>query len=231
MDFGTLKGFDINAVLSRYKNISLRLAYSLGYARGTGSYPESNEIAVWYGVELPSIPYPLDFDQRHKIAFSLDYRIPKDGGPTFLGRKVFSNAGINLVFNGGSGFPYTPVKQPNSLIFFGTQKYENAGPLNSSYGPWMYDINVKANKIFSLTGRLKVNAYIWVLNLTDRLNPCNVYETTGDWRTTGWLETSQGKEWLAIYGEEGKKLYEEVTRNPLNFRPPRQMRFGLEFLF
>ncbi|RKY87364.1 hypothetical protein DRQ09_04615 [candidate division KSB1 bacterium] len=230
-DFGTLKGFDFGITLRRYHNISIQFAYSLGYALGTGSTSDSNSRVIWIGATPPSQTYPLDYDQRHKISVSLDYRVPRDGGPVILGRKIFSDAGINVVFNGGSGFPYTPCKQPNNRISLQADAPVNDGPINSSYGPWLYDINIKANKIFRVTSRLKVNAYIWAMNVMDRINPYRVYPTTGDWRSTGWLDTKPGKEWLAQYGEQARKLYEEVTLSPFNFRAPRQVRFGLELIF
>ena len=230
-DFGTLKGFDIGVNLRRYQNISMGFAYSLGYALGTGSTSDSNSNVIWIGATPPSMTYPLNYDQRHKISVSLDYRLPRDGGPELFGKKILADAGINVVFTGGSGFPYTPCKSPNNSISLQADAQVNDGPINSSYSPWIYDLNLRANKIIRVTSKLRVNAYVWALNVMDRLNPYDVYPTTGDWRSTGWLNTKPGGEWLAIYGEEGRKLYEEVTLDPFNFRPPRQIRFGLELIF
>jgi len=230
-DFGTLKGFDVGVTLRRYQNISMGFAYSLGYALGTGSTSDSNSRVIWIGATPPSMTYPLNYDQRHKISVSLDYRLPRDGGPELFGKKILADAGINAVFTGGSGFPYTPCKSPNNRISLQADAPVNDGPINSSYTPWIYDLNIRANKIFRVTSKLRVNAYVWALNVMDRLNPYHVYEPTGDWRSTGWLDSKPGKEWLAIYGEEGRKLYEEVTLSPFNFRPPRQIRFGLELIF
>jgi hypothetical protein len=230
-DFATLKGFDIGLTLRRYRNISMNFAYSLGYALGTGSTSGSNGRVIWIGATPPSMTYPLDYDQRHRVSVSFDYRFPRDGGPAVLGKKLLSDAGINIVFSGGSGFPYTPVRQPNNLISLQANAPVNDGPINSSYGPWLYDIDLRANKIIRLTSKLRINAYVWALNITGRLNPYAVYQTTGDYRSTGWLDTLDGKQWLEIYGEEGRKMYEEVTMNPFNFRPPRQVRFGLELIF
>lgn len=230
-DFATLKGFDIGVTLRRYQNISLQFAYSLGYALGTGSTSDANGNIIWIGATPPSMTFPLDYDQRHKVSASLDYRIPRDSGPELFGMKLLSDAGVNVVFTGGSGFPYTPCQPPNNLISMAADAPKLDGPINSGYGPWIYDINIKANKMFRVTSKLRVNAYVWALNIIDRLNPYNVYATTGDWRSTGWLDSRPGKEWLAIYGEEGRKVYEEVTLSPFNFRPPRQIRFGLELIF
>lgn len=230
-DFATLKGFDIGLTLRRYRNISMGFAYSLQYALGTGSTSNSNSNVIWIGATPPSMTYPLDYDQRHKISVNFDYRFPRDGGPTLLGKKIFADAGINVVFSGGSGFPYTPIRHPNNEISLEANAAVNDGPINSSYGPWLYDIDLRASKLIRLTSKLRVNAYVWALNVTNRLNPYNVYRTTGDYRSTGWLDTLPGKQWLAIYGEEGQKMYEEVTMSPFNFRPPRQVRFGLELIF
>ena len=59
--------------------------------------------------EPPKTTSPLAFDQRHKISASIDYRFVDKDGPRFLGGQPLSNAGINVLFTAGSGFPYTPT--------------------------------------------------------------------------------------------------------------------------
>ena len=230
-DFGTIKGFDCGITLRRFKNISANVAYSLSYALGTGSTATSARNVVWLRREFPKQTYPLSFDQRHKFAVNLDYRFPRDGGPTVFGRKIFANSGINLVLNSGSGFPYTPIKSPNNQVAIKADGPVNDGPINSRNGPWQVEINLKVNKTFNVTGNLKADFYIWALNIMDRVNSLNVWTTTGDYAADGWLNTAPGKSWLAQFGEEGRRQYEIAMKNGRSYRTPRQVRFGIRFLF
>ncbi len=230
-DYGTIKGFDCGVTLRRYKNISASIAYSLSYALGTGSTSNSNSRVVWLKKEHPKQTNPLNYDQRHKLAVILDYRFPRDGGPTIFGKKIFSNSGINFVLNSGSGFPYTPIKSPNNRVAIKADGPVNDGPINSRYGPWQVQVDLKANKIFNLYKGLKADVYVWALNIMNRINPLTVWATTGDYASDGWLTTAPGKDWLKKFGEEGKREYNIAMKNLIAYRIPRQIRFGIRFLF
>ena len=77
----------------------------------------------------------------------------------------------------------------------------------------------------------KINFYLWVLNLTNRINSETVFQTTGNVGYNGWLQTVPGKEWLRLYGEDGERLYNEKLHNPVKYFNPRIIRFGMEVIF
>ena len=100
---------------------------------------------------------------------------------------------------------------------------------------------------------MKLNFYVWALNITNRRNSESVFKTTGKVDYNGWLETEEGKEWLERYGidgevyrnknmyrwddwyelhkEGGEKLYNDVLQDPMKYFYPRVIRFGLEIIF
>ncbi len=243
-DFGTIKGVDVTAQMRRSDRMTLRLGYSLGYASGTGSGPQTQRNIAWTfqaGVtEPPKSTAPLDYDQRHKITGSVDYRFTADDGPHFMGGYPLANAGLNVLVRAGSGFPYTPTVFFNQITLANVTE-RPTGPLNSANGPWQFRIDAKANKAFVI-GRYSVDFYIWAINLLDRANVAardsdsrgfesQVYSATGSPLTTGWLSTPDGADFIATHGQQGRNLYELKEKNPRNFSTPRQVRLGFALSF
>ncbi len=233
-DYGTIKGLDFGLLMRRTGRTTVRLSYSLAYATGTGSSPQTQRRIAWTfqpGVtEPPKSTSPLDFDQRHKISASIDYRFVDKDGPRFLGGQPLSNAGINVLFTAGSGFPYTPTFTFNEVTT-GASSSRPSGPVNSSYGPWTFRTDVKANKRFRIIG-LQGDLYVWVLNLFNRANATSpVYSSTGSPTTSGWLNTDEGRKFVERFGQLGEDKYKLKENSPFNFGTPRQVRFGLALSF
>jgi hypothetical protein len=74
--------------------------------------------------------------------------------------------------------------------------------------------------------------YLWVENLFNAVNPVDVYRSTGDPYTTGWLSTQEG---IAASSGPGGNLvaadYRSLERNPFNFGIPRLIRLGFKINF
>jgi outer membrane receptor protein involved in Fe transport len=242
-DFGTVKGVDMSLRLRRTNRVSGSLSYSLAYASGTGSSAETQRNIAWGfqpGVtEPPKTTSPLDFDQRHKLTVSVDYRFADEDGPRFMGGYPLSNTGLNLLFKSGSGFPYTPTFVFNEVTLASVTS-RPSGPINSSYGPWSYRTDLKANKQFGIGG-MDAELYVWVFNLMDRKNPgardreargvqSAVYAATGSLETTGWLSTEDGRKFVERF-EEGQQKYNLRELDPRNFGSPRQVRIGMALSF
>lgn len=225
-DYGTIKGIDLGFSLARQKNISANLAYSLSWAMGTGSVSNTQYNIAWTGSEVPKMTAPLAFDQRHKISLDFDLRFAKNEGPTFGKIKPLQNAGINLLFNIGSGQPYTPTFIFNEVTLAAVS-VTPSGPINSKYGPWTYRVDLKADKAFDF-GPARVDFYVWVLNLFNRENAQFVYQSTGSPFTDAWLQTPEGLKWQSDNGPEGTALYKQAEVNPNNFSIPRMIRFGIK---
>jgi hypothetical protein len=243
-DFGTIKGFDLGVMMRRKGRASARISYSLSYATGTGSSAETQRNIAWTfqaGVtEPPKGTAPLDFDQRHKISGSVDYRFVDKDGPKFMGGYPLANAGLNVLVSAGSGFPYTPTFTFNEVTTLSVSS-RPSGPINSSYGPWSFQVDAKANKNFKLAG-INGNVYVWAINLFNRANvtgsntdgrglESTVYSSTGDPSTTGWLNTAEGRQFVDRFGTLGEQKFKLAEQNPLNYDTPRQVRFGMALNF
>ena len=231
-DFASIKGVDVGFKMRPINHISADVSYSLAYAEGTGSVSNTQSNIAWYAAQTPKMTAPLAFDQRHKLALGVEYALGKGEGPVLGGVRLLENFGFNVLYSVASGTPYTPTKVFNevTLAAISTQP---AGPINSRYGPWTGDLDVKATRSFQLMG-FNVEAYAWVLNLLDAHNAINVYGSTGAASSTGWLFTEDGQSYLATAaaaGKDGEGMYQLAQNNPNFYSNPRLVRFGLRTSF
>lgn len=241
-DYGTIKGIDIGIEARRFGLVSSRFAYSLAFAEGTGSTSRENFNAAWLGFETAKFTQPLSFDQRHTISANIDIRAQKGEGAKFL-----ENSGLNILFLGRSGFPYTPSNKYNSAastISIAVPKDAPIDGVNSRYGPWTFRIDLKLNKEIEW-GMFKTDFYVRVLNLLDTENPLGVYQATGDPNSDGYLGTQLGANDMKLYdtdtkvfttGDDYAKRYNErltginVNVNGASQRKwdtPREVRLGV----
>lgn len=231
-DFGTVKGVEFKMDLRRSQRLSASVDYTYSDARGTGSTPNTAFRTVWQSPTttpfFPQIISPTTFNQTHKGSINLDYRFGVDDGPEFLGSKILSKLGANLLFTFGSGFNYTRWEGfSNARIPLET--------LNASTTPWTFQFDARIDKSFSI-GPLNMNVYLWVINVLNTQNIVGVFNTTGDAYDDGWLASPEGAQRYAgfksQYGEEAaetyKQLYLASIYDPSFFGPPRQIRLGIK---
>lgn len=226
LDFGTVRGIDFELKLRKTERISAFLSYSLAFAKGTGSDPTTQRNIVFTDSEPPKLLAPLDFDQRHKLSMNMDYRIEKGGGPVLFGKRLFSESGINVLMSVRSGYPYTPTEVYNEITL-GTVTSKPRGSVNSHYAPWVYQLDLKMNKVMRFW-KFDYNFYVWIVNVLDRKNPLRVYTSTGLPNTTAWLATVNGQTYLEKFGEAGRQKYLDKENNPMNYDVPRLIRIGLQ---
>jgi len=224
-DFGTTKGFAFSLDATRLSYFSISTQYTFSIAEGTGSSTSSSQTAVFRNLngEAPKVIAPLDFDQTHTATVNLDFYVPKGE----LGFFELFNA--NFLFSYNSGRPYTP------LDFFDILSGNNGGPsttgyVNSRYQPSSFRIDLKVEKSFSFGGIL-ISPYLFIQNLLDADNVVNVWRSTGDPLTTGFLLTQEGKAIISNRGEGYRQDYMSRERDPDNFGFPRQIRLGLKINF
>ncbi len=237
-DFGTIKGFEATFNLRRTRTIGLVASYTLTNSTGTGSSATSQSNIAWQGADAPKTANALDYDQRHKLTAVIDLRANDKEGPRIAGAHVLENTGLDLTFVAGSGFPYTPTEMKNILTLSGTRS-NNTGPINSRYGPWTAQLDLKATKSFKWGASL-VEFQLWVINLLDQKNVLQVYSTSGLPNSTGWMETAEGRTFLNnktfslphdSSGLTGEEKYSLRENDPTNYGPPRQIRAGIKVSF
>jgi len=190
IDFGTVYGFSFEYELRRTGNMTLNTNYTLQFADGTGSNANSQRGLTSRG-NLRTL-FPLNFDERHRINFIMDYRYGSGrfyNGPRLFGTDVLANFGVNLQAVAVSGRPYTARLTP--LPFGGAQ---TAGAINGARKPWNFTLNMRVDKSFRLTEGLNMNVYCRISNLLDRQNVLNVYPVTGSAQDDGFLASANGQD-------------------------------------
>jgi hypothetical protein len=223
-DFATIKGVDIGWVMRTTSHFSGQINYSFSIANGTGSVSDTQRNPAWTNDNTPKQTAPLDFDQRHKVTMSADYRFGSMEGP-----KVLHNFGINVLATLASGTPYTPVRVYDEVTLANVSTTP-VGPINSRYGPWTSAIDFKMSKGFHLGGQ-NLEGWVWVLNLLNRTNVFNVYHGTGSASSTSYLSTPAGKGFLASNPDDGQALYDLAQNQSTFYGNPRLVRFGLRLAF
>jgi outer membrane receptor protein involved in Fe transport len=224
-DFGTTKGLAFSLDVTRLSYIGLSLQYTFSIAEGTGSSTSSSQTAVFRNLDsqAPKVIAPLDFDQTHTGTLSVDFYVPKGD----LG--FFEMTGANMLISFASGRPYTP------LDYFDILTGNNGGPstvgyVNSRNAPGTFRVDLKLEKSFEI-GNLLITPYLWIQNLLDGDNIVNVWRSTGDPYTTGFLNTQNGKNAAITNGEGYVQDYKSLEEDPVNFGIPRQIRLGLKMNF
>lgn len=240
VDFGTVKGIELEFDLRRTRNLSVNANYTLSYAQGTGSDPETTNQIVWRQEQNPFYPRfisPLAFDQRHKLNMTLDYRLGEEEGPQIMGAYPLANFGVNVVGNFGSGLPYTAQLGPHPIWNSFIQGPE--GEINGQQMPPSALINLRVDRRFSIGGGADLVAFLWVQNLLNADNAVDVYEATGLPDNDGFLSSDLGRDEIqgrtlsqgVLQGASFADHYRLVMQNPFNYGIPRQTRIGLRVSF
>lgn len=229
VDFGTVKGVEFDFDLRRTGNTSARINYTLSFADGTGSSSTTTSTITWVDETPPNFISPLDFDQRHKLNVSVDYRLGKGEGPMLGGIHPLENFGINVLATVGSGFPYTPVIEPFNRA--GAARATNPkGAINSARMPWSSRVDLRIDRAF-LIGKANVSAFLWVQNIFDQRNVNNVWRYTGIPDDDGFLASEAGASWLASASPVAETLYAHSNRQLGFVGLPRLTRLGLRLNF
>ncbi|MEO0628901.1 MAG: TonB-dependent receptor, partial [Bacteroidota bacterium] len=218
-DFGTTKGFNITYDLRRTNNIKINANYSLAFADGTGSNANAQRGLTNRG-NLRTL-FPLNFDERHRINFIIDYRLDNNASP------ILKNLGLNVQTVAVSGTPYTQTQNPSQFGGTGT-----IGAINGARKPWTFRINARLDKQFFIGDNIGLNVYCRVSNLLNRRNVLNVYSVTGSAEDPGWLQSRFGEAFLQQTAsqitpvESFLAAYQWSVLNPGFFALPRRIFVG-----
>ncbi len=242
-DFGTVKGLTVEYDLRRTGNIRMTANYTLQFANGTGSDP--NSALSFVNSNQPDLRtvYPFSYDQRHAFSITFDYRYGqgKDyNGPVIKDVNILENTGLNVITRINSGEPYSRQKNITpSAAGGGTPQL--IGGLNGSRKPWTYRLDLQLDRTFNLEfgkdgekkKRAFLNVYVRATNLFNQFNVINVYRATGVPDDDGFLAAAQWQTTIQNQLDEQsyRDLYSMFMRNPFNISRPRTIRLGVKLDF
>ncbi len=210
-DYARARGLELELEKKYGNYTSGYMTYNYAFAYGKSSSESSNYYDNYYNRDIPIQEFPLDWDVRHQITLNLDLRVPAGENPRLFGLKLPENWGLNILWQYGSGFPYTPDRSHP-----GTAETLVPGedPLpNSERMPATSTVDIRFNKDFSIW-KLRYSFDVWINNIFDTKNVSSVYSATGRANTS-----------LNIDGIVYRGL--ESDDNPSNYGAGRNIRLGL----
>jgi outer membrane receptor protein involved in Fe transport len=169
VDYGNIRGFEVNLQKRMSDMWAFGIAYTLQFAKGTGSNSTDwSNLYYYYQDPPPVIDYWLDFDERHTVNSNLDFALPRD---FFL--VPLQDFTSSFVFSYHSGMPYTPQDLRGNKLG-GDNSARMPGYWNAD---WNFSRRIKVGSVY-----LTLNGLI--TNLFNTVQVTNVHETTGDpdWR-------------------------------------------------
>lgn len=257
-DYGNVRGFEISLIKQLSNYWSSRFSYGLSFAKGTSSYGYEYYYERYaYGVDPvsgremlpPKSDYALDFDERHSAKLDIGIDLPSDF--IFIPAR---NLKATLLFNYGSGLPYTPR---DAELRQGLNSGRRTGEKNSLRMPARFITNAKISKGFIISSNLKFNLVCDITNLLNAKIIEWVYGYTGNPSDDGNAKTyatravNPADDINVTYASyhPARDLnsngivddYEEYVSyltawrsfvdNPMNYAAPRQIRIGVDFEF
>lgn len=215
-DHGNTKGVSIGLLNQGDDLITGGLNYTLSYANGSSSDPQSLfliQSATQIGGEQETYVerkiLPLNWDQRHTLNLYVNIGRPNEWS-------------IGLISFLNSGTPYSPSFAERFDI--AEREYRNLGrkPLR-----WSGDIQGKKHfKLFNYHSIL----FIKTDNLLDHLNHESVHSSTGKADQIARLPENELLDQEKLE-QEGHFTMDEVDIRPGYFSAPRHIQFGLEIKF
>ncbi len=200
-DYGNTRGF-VLSLDRRFANyFSLRADYTYQIAEGDASDPLQN----YYNnqsnppVETNKSVVPLSWDQRSTLNVSLTVGEINDWT-------------VGLIFQYGTGFPYTADTRVSLLRFE-----------NGALKPSTNDLDLRAEKSLSL-GNVHFSLFLLIYNLLDVKNENNVDPASG--RANVDIFTSQNAQKII-----GLNTIQEYQNDPGSFSTPREVRVGFNLDF
>jgi outer membrane receptor protein involved in Fe transport len=175
-DYARSRGLELELEKKYGNYVSGTATYNFSYAFGKASantldffdnfYDRTNAVTVQ--------EFPLDWDERHSVTLSLDIRVPPNDHPKLFGLTLPDNFGLNIFWEYGSGYPYTPGDQhPGVELLSGGVVLDN-----SERFPPTSNVDVRMNKDFSI-GNLNYTFEFWVNNVFDTRNVAIIGTDTG----------------------------------------------------
>ncbi len=203
-DYGNVRGVEFNVMRRPSNFISFSGNYTYSIAKGKSSSATQNYTYTWAGWVIPKRESFLNWDQRHTINANFDFRIPRNEGPAWGGRRYLQGLGLSLQWGYGSGLPYDASGQAT------------ADPeINGERVPFTMNTTAKLNKLFWM-GDTSLNVYVWVLNVFNRTNINGILDTA-------WYDADQDGNGKPDHDPRGG------MGNPNAYDRRRQIRFGIDF--
>lgn len=175
-DYARSRGLELELEKKYGNYVSGTATYDFSYAFGKASANTLDFFDNFYDrtSAVTVQEFPLDWDERHSVTLILDIRVPQNDHPKLFGLTMPDNFGLNIFWQYGSGFPYTPGDQhPGVELLSGGVVLDN-----SKRFPPTSNVDIRFNKDFKIAD-LDYTFELWVNNVFDTRNVASVGTNTG----------------------------------------------------
>jgi len=157
-DYGNVRGFELTLTKRRSSSgfISGLINYTYSVAKGKSGSSRQNYDFAWAGNIIPTTDSYLDWDERHVVKANLDLRVPEKG--TLFGTTFLNGMGVNLIWNYGSGKPYSPPQR------------DREPDINTERLPYTMWTDLTFDKPIKLGKNMRMTFFVWINNLFNRRN-------------------------------------------------------------
>jgi outer membrane receptor protein involved in Fe transport len=180
-DYARSRGLEFELEKKYGNYVSGTATYDFSYAFGKASASSLDFFENFYDrTQAVTVQeFPLDWDERHAVTLILDIRVPPDDHPKLFGLTLPDNFGLNVFWEYGSGYPYTPgARHPGVELLTGGVVLDN-----SKRFPPTSNVDMRFNKNFRV-GAMDYTLDVWVENVFDTRNVNRVGSQTGRAETT-----------------------------------------------
>ena len=189
-------------------NFFAQLNYTLLAASGNYDTPSHFTTAASSWLEQPhQREFPLRWDQRHTVNFSLGFHTGRFGGT------------ITTMYNSGEKYTksFPPAQQPFQTEYI----------LNGYVQPSQLSVDLLAYLNLFTTNRLKLRLLLLSYNVFDKLNDIAVYRDSGEaFRMSGYYTE---REMMSHHSDFTDHI--DQIQNPSMFAPPRLIKLGFELVY
>jgi outer membrane receptor protein involved in Fe transport len=208
IDYGNIRGFEIE-LMQRYSRYwGGRINYTYSIAKGKSSSSRQNYDVTWSGDIIPTEENFLNWDQRHTVNASLNFRMPPD--ERLFGIPGFNDIGLYIIGRYGSGLPYSSGARTRVI------------PINDQRMPATYILDVIFDKQFSFSERYKMKLFLWINNWqSDLFGHTNILRIAD----VGWYDQDQDGDGQPDRDPTGS------YNDPSVYSEQTTYRLGIQFMF
>jgi len=212
-DYARARGLEaeLRKVFGNYVSGTVNYTYSFAY--GKSSSESSNYMDDFYNRSIPIREFPLNWDVRHQLSLVFNLNVPRTDRPRLFGMRIPNDWGLSIIWEYGTGYPFTPTRDYPSLRLLPGENPQN----NSLRYPPNSNVDLRFHKNFQLVG-LDYTFELWITNLFDTENYEYVYSATGrpDTGTNVGGSVKQGSDY---------------ANDPSNYAAGRNIKIGLALNF
>ncbi len=165
-DHGLARGIDL-AIERRFRGIwSGSFRYSFMQSEVNRDEPLEGYHDGESLITMPKRLHPLTWEQPHRFATTLNFRLPQGWGPALLDIHPLERITLSVIYRLEAGRPYTPTTRDAEM------------ERNSGRMPWTSRLDLRLYRDLTLM-KITCSLYANIRNLFDRRNALAVWSRTG----------------------------------------------------